>query len=204
MAISEASLVDAELMAIAEINQTGGVLGKLIEPVIEDGASSPVEFERKAKLLISSGINNLFGCWTSASRKAVKPVLEELNALLWYPLQYEGLECSPNIFYTGCCPNQQVEPAVTWLLQNNKTRFYLLGSDYVFPRTANKLIKAQLKQHGSQEAEAIVVGEEYVPLGAQDFREAIAKIQLAQADVIFNTLNGDSNLAFYRQFSGGF
>ena len=200
MAISEASLVDAELMAVAEINQTGGVLGKLIEPVIEDGASSPVEFERKAKLLISSGINNLFGCWTSASRKAVKPVLEELNALLWYPLQYEGLECSPNIFYTGCCPNQQVEPAVTWLLQNNKTRFYLLGSDYVFPRTANKLIKAQLKQHGSQEAEAIVVGEEYVPLGAQDFREAIAKIQLAQADVIFNTLNGDSNLAFYRQF----
>lgn len=200
MAISEASLVDAELMAIAQINQTGGVLGKLIEPVIEDGASSPAQFERKAKLLISSGINNLFGCWTSATRKAVKPVLEELNALLWYPVQYEGLECSPNIFYTGCCPNQQVEPAVTWLRQNNKTRFYLLGSDYVFPRTANKLIKAQLKQQGSQEQEAIVVGEEYVSLGVQDFTEAIAKIQLSQADVIFNTLNGDSNLAFYRQF----
>ncbi|MEO8890198.1 MAG: urea ABC transporter substrate-binding protein [Coleofasciculaceae cyanobacterium] len=200
MAISEASLVDAELMAIAQINQTGGVLGKLIEPVIEDGASSPAQFERKAKLLISSGINNIFGCWTSATRKAVKPVLEELNALLWYPVQYEGLECSPNIFYTGCCPNQQVEPAVTWLRQNNKTRFYLLGSDYVFPRTANKLIKAQLKQQGSQEQEAIVVGEEYVSLGVQDFTEAIAKIQLSQADVIFNTLNGDSNLAFYRQF----
>jgi urea ABC transporter urea binding protein len=200
MAISEASLVDAELMAIAQINQTGGVLGKLIEPVIEDGASSPAQFERKAKLLISSGINNLFGCWTSATRKAVKPVLEELNALLWYPVQYEGLECSPNIFYTGCCPNQQVEPAVTWLRQNNKTRFYLLGSDYVFPRTANKLIKAQLKQQGSQEQEAIVVGEEYVALGVQDFTEAIAKIQLSQADVIFNTLNGDSNLAFYGQF----
>ncbi|MGB5962684.1 MAG: urea ABC transporter substrate-binding protein, partial [Coleofasciculaceae cyanobacterium] len=200
MAISEASLVDAELMAIDQINQTGGVLGKLIEPVIEDGASSPAEFERKAKLLITSGINNIFGCWTSATRKAVKPVLEELNALLWYPVQYEGLECSPNIFYTGCCPNQQVEPAVTWLRQNNKTRFYLLGSDYVFPRTANKLIKAQLKQQGSQEQKAIVVGEDYVALGVQDFREAIAKIQRTQADVIFNTLNGDSNLAFYRQF----
>jgi urea ABC transporter urea binding protein len=199
MAISEASLVDAELMAIAEINQTGGVLGKLIEPVIEDGASSPAEFECRAKLLIDSGINNIFGCWTSASRKAVKPVLEELNALLWYPVQYEGLECSPNIFYTGCCPNQQVEPAVTWLRQNHYTRFYLLGSDYVFPRTANKLIKSQIKQH-DQEQEALVVGEEYVPLGVQDFREAIAKIQLAQADVIFSTLNGDSNLAFYRQF----
>lgn len=198
MAISEASLVDAELMAIAQINQAGGVLGKLIEPVIEDGASSPAEFERKAKLLISSGINNIFGCWTSVTRKAVKPVLEEFNALLWYPVQYEGLECSPNIFYTGCCPNQQVEPAVTWLLQNNKTRFYLLGSDYVFPRTAHKLIKAQLKQQRSQEAR--VVGEEYVALGVQDFTEAIAKIQLSQADVIFNTLNGDSNIAFYRQF----
>lgn len=165
MAISEASLVDAELMEIAQINQTGGVLGKLIEPVIEDGASSPAQFERKAKLLISRGISNLFGCWTSATRKAVKPVVEEFNALLWYPVQYEGLECSPNIFYTGCCPNQQVEPAVTWLRQNNKTRFYLLGSDYVFPRTANKLIKAQLKQQESQEKEAIVVGEDYVALG---------------------------------------
>ncbi len=200
MAISEASLIDAELMAIAEINQTGGVLGKLIEPVIEDGASNPAEFEQKARLLITSGINNLFGCWTSVSRKAVKPVLEELNALLWYPVQYEGLECSPNIFYTGCCPNQQVEPAVSWLLQNNRKRFYLLGSDYVFPRTANKLIKAQLKQHGSGEPEGVVVGEEYVPLGVQDFTEAVSKIQSVQPDVIFNTLNGDSNLAFYRQF----
>jgi urea ABC transporter urea binding protein len=200
MAISESSLVDAELMAIAEINQTGGVLGKLIEPVIEDGASSPAEFERKARLLIASGINNIFGCWTSVSRKAVKPILEELNALLWYPVQYEGLECSQNIFYTGCCPNQQVEPAVTWLLRNNRKRFYLLGSDYVFPRTANKLIKAQLKQYGSDEQEGIIVGEEYVPLGVQDFTEAIIKIQLARPDIVFNTLNGDSNLAFYRQF----
>lgn len=200
MAISEAPLIDAELMAIAEINRAGGIIGKLIEPVIEDGASRPVEFERKArKLLISDRISTIFGCWTSASRKAVKPVVEELNALLWYPLQYEGLECSPNIFYTGCCPNQQVEPAVTWLLKNKGKRFYLLGSDYVFPRTANKLIKAQLKQQGSEE-EGIVVGEKYVLLGTQDFTEAIAKIQQAKPDVVFNTLNGDSNLAFYRQF----
>lgn len=201
MAISETPLIDAELMAIAEINQAGGVLGKLIEPVIEDGASSPVCFEDKArKLLECDGINTVFGGWTSASRKAVKPVFEELNALLWYPVQYEGLECSPNIFYTGCCPNQQVEPAVTWLLENQRRRFFLLGSDYVFPRTANKLIKAQLKQFGSKEQEAGVVGEVYVPLGSQDFTEAIFKIQQAQPDVIFNTLNGDSNLAFYRQY----
>jgi urea ABC transporter urea binding protein len=200
MAISEASLIDAELMAIAEINQAGGILGKLIEPVVEDGASSPVCFESKArKLLEFEGLNTVFGGWTSASRKAVKPVFEELNALLWYPVQYEGLECSPNIFYTGCCPNQQVEPAVTWLLKNQRTRFFLLGSDYVFPRTANKLIKAQLKQSASKEQDACVVGEIYVPLGFQDFTEAIAKIHQAQPTVIFNTLNGDSNLAFYRQ-----
>lgn len=200
MAISEASLVEAELMAIAEINQTGGVLGHLIEPVIADGASDPTEFERNAKKLIQvHGVNTVFGGWTSASRKAVKPVFEKFNALLWYPLQYEGLECSQNIFYTGSCPNQQVEPAVTWLLQNKGTRFYLLGSDYVFPRTANKLIKAQLHQHRLQGQEGMVVGEEYVALGVQDFTNVIAKIQQAQPDVVFNTLNGDSNLAFYRQ-----
>ena len=201
MAISEAPLIDAELMAIAEINQTGGVLGKLIEPVIKDGASNPAEFERKARKLIQGDrVATVFGCWTSASRKAVKAVVEELNALLWYPLQYEGLECSQNIFYTGSCPNQQVEPAVTWLLQNKGTRFYLLGSDYVFPRTANKLIKAQLKQYRREGEEGSVVGEEYLPIGAEDFTEAIARIEQAQPDVVFNTLNGDSNLAFYRQY----
>jgi urea ABC transporter urea binding protein len=201
MAISEAPLIDAELMAIAEINQTGGVLGQLIDPVIEDGASNPAEFERKARKLIQGDrVATVFGCWTSASRKAVKPVVEELNALLWYPLQYEGLECSKNIFYTGSCPNQQVEPAVTWLLQNKGTRFYLLGSDYVFPRTAHKLIKAQLKQCRSEGEEGLVVGEEYVPIGAEDFTEAIARIEQAKPDVVFNTLNGDSNLVFYRQY----
>ncbi len=196
MAISEAPLVEAALMAIAEINQTGGVLGQFVEPVIADGASDPAEFERQARKLIQQErVNTLFGCWTSASRKAVLPVLEEFNALLWYPVQYEGLECSPNIFYTGSCPNQQVEPAVTWLLNNKGKRFYLVGSDYVFPRTANKLIKAQLKQQGGT-----VLGEEYVPWGETQFAEIITKIEQAKPDVVFNTLSGDSNIAFYRQY----
>ncbi|NEP13352.1 MAG: urea ABC transporter substrate-binding protein [Symploca sp. SIO2C1] len=196
MAISEAPLKDAELMAIAEINQAGGVLGKLIEPVIEDGASNPSLFESKARKLIQQDqIVTLFGGWTSACRKAVLPVLEELNAQLWYPLQYEGLESSKHVFYTGSCPNQQVEPAVGWLLQNQGKRFYLLGSDYVFPRTVNKIIKAQLKQQGG-----IVVGEDYLPLGTQDFRKVITRIKQQAPDVVFSTINGDSNIAFYRQY----
>lgn len=196
MALSESSLIDAALMAIAQINQAGGVLGQHIEPLVVDGASNPAEFERQARKLIQSKqVATFFGCWTSATRKAVKPVFEELNALLWYPLQYEGLESSPNIFYTGSCPNQQVEPAVTWLLQNKGKRFYLLGSDYVFPRTVNKLIVAQLKQQGGE-----VVRKEYVDLGETDFTEIIARIRSLRPDVVFNTLNGDSNQAFYRQY----
>lgn len=196
MAISEAPLIDAALLAIAEINQTGGVLGKLIEPVIEDGASDPTVFEALARKLIKGDrVTNVFGCWTSVSRKAVLPVFEEWNALLWYPVQYEGLEYSRNIFYTGSCPNQQVEPAVTWLLQNKGKRFYLVGSDYVFSPTLNKFIKAQLKQQGG-----VVVGEDYRPLGAKNFTEIIDKIQQVQPDVVFNTINGDSNIAFYQQY----
>jgi urea ABC transporter urea binding protein len=196
MAISEASLVDAALMAIAEINQSGGVLGQSIEPMIEDAASNPTLFESKARKLIQCDrVATIFGCWTSASRKAVLPVLEEFNALLWYPVQYEGLECSRNIFYTGSCPNQQVEPAVSWLLSNRGKRFYLLGSDYVFPRTVGKIIKAQLKQH-----QGTVVGEEYLPPGETDFTGIISRIKQAQPDVIFNTLSGDSNVGFYSQY----
>lgn len=169
MAISEAPLIEAQLMAIAEINETGGVLGKLIEPVIKDGASDPAQFQAQARKLIEqSQITTVFGCWTSVSRKAVLPLFEESNAQLWYSVQHEGLESSKNIFYTGSCPNQQVEPAVTWLLQNQGTRFYLLGSDYVFPRTVNKIIKAQLKHQGGS-----VVGEEYAPSGTRKFAEII-------------------------------
>ena len=196
MTLSESPLIDAALMAIAQINQAGGVLGQRIEPLVVDGASDPAEFERQARNLIQSErVASVFGCWTSVTRKAVKPVFQELNALLWYPLQYEGLESSPNIFYTGCCPNQQVEPAVTWLLQNKGKRFYLLGSDYVFPRTANKLVVAQLKQQGGE-----VVGKEYVDLGETDFTDIIARIRDLRPDVVFNTLNGDSNQAFYHQY----
>ncbi|MEQ9553127.1 MAG: urea ABC transporter substrate-binding protein [Coleofasciculus sp. G3-WIS-01] len=196
MAISEASLKDAELMAIAEINQAGGVLGHQIEPVIEDGASKSATFALKARKLIEQEqVATIFGGWTSASRKAVLPILEELNALMWYPVEYEGLECSRHIFYTGICPNQQVGPAVDWLLAHKGKRFYLIGSDYVFPRTANKLIKAQLKQKGGS-----LAGEDYVPLGMTDFGDLIARIKEAKPDVVFNTLNGDSNLAFYQQY----
>jgi len=196
MAISEASLKDAELMAIAEINQAGGVLGHRIEPVIEDGASQSTTFAIKARKLIEQDqVATIFGGWTSASRKAVVPILEELNALMWYPVEYEGLECSRHIFYTGICPNQQVGPAVDWLLNHKGKRFYLIGSDYVFPRTANKLIKAQLKQQGGS-----LAGEEYVPLGMTDFGDLITRIKEAKPDVVFNTLNGDSNLAFYQQY----
>jgi urea transport system substrate-binding protein len=196
MAISEASLKDAELMAIAEINEAGGVLGRTIEPVIEDGASDPQTFALKARLLIEQDkVVTIFGGWTSACRKAVLPVLEEFNALLWYPVEYEGLECSPQIFYTGICPNQQVGPAVDWLIEHKGRTFYLVGSDYVFPRTANKIMKAQLKRK-----DGTIVGEEYVPLGTTEFGDVIKRIKQARPDIVFNTLNGDSNLAFYQQY----
>ncbi len=196
MAISERSLVDAALMAIAEMNQAGGILGQAIAPIVEDGASNEKIFAQKAKKLIQQDrVATLFGCWTSACRKAVIPVLEELNVLLWYPLQYEGLEESQHIFYTGSCPNQQVEPALEWLVKHQGKRLYLVGSDYVFPRTVHKIIDAHLKKWGGS-----VVEEAYVPLGGEDFTQILDRILHLQPDVIFNTLNGDSNLAFYRQY----
>jgi urea transport system substrate-binding protein len=145
MSISEKSVVDAEQLAIEEINKAGGVLGKQIEAIVEDGNSDWPTFAEKAKKLIDQDkVVTVFGCWTSASRKAVLPVFEEKNHMLWYPVQYEGQECSKNIFYTGAAPNQQIEPAVDWLLENKGKKFFLVGSDYVFPRTANTIIKAQL------------------------------------------------------------
>lgn len=195
MSISETSLRDAEMMAIEEINASGGVLGQKIEPVVEDGASDWPTFAEKArKLLEQDKVATIFGCWTSASRKAVLPVVEKHNGLLWYPVQYEGLESSPNIFYTGAAPNQQIVPAVEWLLKQGKKRFFLLGSDYVFPRTANQIIKAQLQAQGGT-----VVGEEYTPLGHTDYSTLINKIKATKPEVIFNTLNGDSNVAFFKQ-----
>jgi urea ABC transporter urea binding protein len=196
LATGELPLRDAALMAIAEINQTGGVLGHRIQPIIKDGASEPQIFQQQAQSLIHDhSISHLFGCWTSACRKAVLPVVEAGQALLWYPLQYEGLECSQNIFYTGACPNQQLEPAVKWLVEQNHQRIYLLGMDYVFPRIANKIVKAHLKKLGGS-----VVGETYAMLNCQDFQAIIADIQRSQPDAVFNTLNGDSNIAFYQQY----
>ncbi|MBD2577350.1 transporter substrate-binding protein [Oscillatoria sp. FACHB-1406] len=196
MAIGEPSLKDATLMAIAEINQAGGILGKTIEPLVVDGASEPAVFARAARqLLRDRGAVALFGCWTSASRKAVIPVLEEHNGMLWYPLQYEGLEESPHVFYTGSCPNQQIEPAVRWLLGQNRRRFYLVGSDYVFPRTIHKIIRAELKQKGG-----VCLGEHYVPLGTMNFEWILKAIAQAEPDVIFSTLNGDSNIGFYQSY----
>lgn len=196
MSISEVSVRDATLLAIEEINAAGGVLGKQLEPVIEDGASDWPTFAEKARKLIQQDtVAVVFGCWTSASRKAVLPVFESLNSLLFYPVQYEGLEQSPNIFYTGAEPTQQIVPAVDYLLKEGKQKIYLLGSDYVFPRTANKIIKAQLAANGGE-----LAGEEYTPLGATEFSTIISKIQAAKPDAIFNTLNGDSNVAFFKQF----
>ncbi|WP_436234714.1 urea ABC transporter substrate-binding protein [Paenibacillus sp. LjRoot153] len=195
MSISEVSVRDAELMAIDEINAAGGLLGKKIKPVIEDGASDwPTFAEKTKKLLQKDSVVTIFGCWTSASRKAVLPVVEQNKGLLWYPVQYEGVESSPNIFYIGATTNQQIIPAVTWLLQNKGKKFFLLGSDYVFPRTANKIIKEQLKADGGT-----LVAEEYTPLGHTDYNTIISKIKKEKPDVVFNTLNGDSNVAFFKQ-----
>lgn len=200
MAISEKSLVDATQLAIEEINKNGGVLGKQIEAIVEDGNSDWPTFAEKAKKLIEQDkVVVVFGCWTSSSRKAVLPVFEAKDHLLFYPVQYEGQECSKNIFYTGATPNQQIEPSVEWLLKNKGKEFFLVGSDYVFPRTANTIIKAQLEASGGK-----VVGEDYLPLGNSEVTPIITKIKqaLPNGGVIYNSLNGDSNVAFFKQMQG--
>lgn len=200
MAISEKSVVDSTELAIEEINNAGGILGKQIEVVKEDGASDWPNFAEKARKLIEQDqVVVIFGCWTSASRKAVLPVFEEKNHMLFYPVQYEGQECSKNIFYTGAAPNQQIEPSVDWLLEEKGKEFYLVGSDYVFPRTANTIIKAQLQAKGGT-----TVGEDYLTLGNTEVAPIIAKIRsaLPNGGVIYNTLNGDSNVAFFKQMQG--
>ena len=197
MAISETSVRDAEILAIEEINAAGGVLGKQIEYVVEDGASDNATFTEKAtKLLESDQVATVFGCWTSASRKAVIPVFESHNGLLWYPVQYEGMESSKNVMYIGAAPNQQIVPAVEYLAENYGPKIFLVGSDYVFPRTANSIIKAQAEAMGYE-----IVGEEYTPMGHTDYTTIINKIQAAQPNFVFNTLNGDSNVAFFKQLS---
>src|SRR3990167_4714968 len=194
MAISEKSVVDAELMGIDEINAKGGLLGRKIQPVIVDGASNWPQFAKMAeKLITQDKVSVVFGCWNSASRKTVKPVFEKYGHLLFYPVQYEGLEQSPNIVYLGAAPNQQIIPAVKWSIDHIGKRFFLVGSDYVFPRTANEIIKNQIQSLGGE-----VVGEEYLLLGSKDVGPMVQKILAAKPDVILNTINGDSNVAFFQ------
>lgn len=197
MAISEVPLEDAELLAIAQLNAKGGVLGKQIVPVEEDGASDPSTFAQKAtKLLQEDQVVTVFGGWTSSSRKAMLPVFQRLHGLLWYPVQFEGNECSPNIMYSGAQPNQQALPALTWAEQKGYKKIFLIGSDYVYPRTANLILKKHIAHDG-----LTLSGEEYVPLGGTDFSSIVAEIQQASPDIIINTLNGDSNVSFFKQMA---
>ena len=196
MAISEVTVRNAIDLAVEQINADGGVLGKQIELVAEDGASEPAVFAEKAQKLISSDcVAAVFGGWTSSSRKAMLPVFEDNNALLYYPVQYEGLEASPNIFYTGATTNQQIVPALDYLKEQGITSLYLVGSDYVFPQTANRIIKAYAAANGIE-----ILGEDYTPLGSTDFSTIVNKVRASNADAVFNTLNGDSNVAFFREY----
>jgi urea transport system substrate-binding protein len=205
MAISETSLRDAVLMAVDEINAKGGVLGRQIEPVVVDPASNWDLFAEKARgLLTTDKVAVVFGCWTSVSRKSVLPVFESLKGLLFYPVQYEGEEQSPDIFYTGATPNQQLIPAAEFMMKpegGSKKKFYLLGTDYVFPRTANKILKAYLLSVGVAENSIV---EEYTPFGHADYQTIVAKIKDFGKDgdaAVLSTINGDSNVPFYKEFA---
>jgi urea transport system substrate-binding protein len=193
MAISERPLIDAVQLAVEEINGAGGVLGRQLEMVVADGRSDPAVFAAEAERLISEeDVVALFGSWTSASRKAVKEVVERNDHLLFYPLQYEGLEESQHVVYLGAVPNQQILPALRWSLANLGSRFFLVGSDYLFPRAANAVIKAQLERWPFT-----IAGEAYIPLGSRDVAAAVRGIADARPDVVINTLNGDTNVAFF-------
>lgn len=195
MSISEKSVVDATLLAIEEINAKGGILGRKIEAIVSDGKSDSPTFAKEAQRLITlEKVSVVFGCWTSASRKTVKPIFEKYKHLLFYPLQYEGLEQSTNIVYTGAAPNQQIIPAVKWAFDNLGKKFFLVASDYVFPHSANEIIKAQVAALGGQ-----IVGEEYLLLGSKEAKGIVRKIKVARPDVILNTLNGDTNVAFFAE-----
>jgi urea transport system substrate-binding protein len=197
VAISEASMIEAELLALKEINAAGGLLGgRLLEGVIADGKSDWPTFAREAERLIDrEKVSVIFGCWTSASRKSVKPVVEEKAHLLIYPMAYEGLEQSPHIVYTGAAPNQQVIPAVSWCFEKLKARkFFLVGSDYVWPHCVNEIIKDQLKALGAE-----CVGESYILFGETAVEDSVAAIVKASPDAIISTVVGDSNEPFYRQ-----
>jgi urea transport system substrate-binding protein len=196
MAISETGSVQAEKLAIEQINAMGGVLGRKIEFIQEDGASDWPTFAEKAKkLLVEDKVAAVFGCWTSASRKAVLPVFEQYNGMLYYPTFYEGLEESPNVIYTGQEATQQIIAGIDWVVKEKGAKtFYLLGSDYIWPRTSNKIARKHIEKLGLE-----VVGEEYYPLGHTQFNSVINKIKLKKPDVIYAIVVGGSNVAFYKQ-----
>ena len=203
MAISETVLKDVTLMAIDEINAKGGVLGKKLEAVVVDPASNwPLFAEKARQLLTQDKVAVTFGCWTSVSRKSVLPVYEELNGLLFYPVQYEGEELSKNVFYTGAAPNQQAIPAVEYLMSKEggaAKRFVLLGTDYVYPRTTNKILRAMLISKGVKEAD---IDEVYTPFSHTDYQTIVANIKKFSAGgktAVISTINGDSNVPFYKE-----
>ena len=203
MAISETALKNTALMTFEEINAKGGVLGRPIEPVVVDPASNWPLFAEKARQLITQDkVAAVFGCWTSVSRKSVLPVFEELNSLLYYPVQYEGEELSQNVFYTGAAPNQQAIPAVEYLMGDdggNAKRWFLLGTDYVYPRTTNKILRAFLKSKGVAEKD---IEEVYTPFGHSDYQTIVANIKKFAAGgktAVVSTINGDSNVPFYKE-----
>lgn len=195
MAISERAMVDAEMLAIEQINAEGGVLGQKVEAVVRDGASDPEIFVNMAETLIRTDqVSAIIGCWTSACRKAVKPVIERNEALFVYPMAYEGIEKSPNIIYTGAAPNQQVLPAINWSYEHLGKRFFLVGSDYVWPHSVNAIARDQIEALGGE-----VAGEAYIAYGSTNPSDIIRKIRDARPDVILSTVVGDTNAPFYRQ-----
>ena len=196
MAISETGSVQAEKLAIEQINAQGGILGRKIEFIQEDGASDWPTFAEKAKkLLVNDKVASVMGCWTSASRKAVLPVFEQYNGFLYYPTFYEGLEQSPNVIYTGQEATQQIIAGIDWVTRTKGAKsFYLLGSDYIWPRTSNKIARKHIEKLGLE-----VKGEEYYPLGHTQFNSVINKIRLRKPDVIYAIVVGGSNVAFYKQ-----
>lgn len=200
MAISETGSVEAEKLAIDEINAMGGVLGRKINVIVEDGASDWPTFAEKAKkLLVNDKVAAVFGCWTSASRKAVLPVFEKENGMLYYPTFYEGLEQSKNVIYTGQEATQQIIAGLDWIAKEKGAKtFYLIGSDYIWPRTSNKIAR----KHIENVLKGTVVGEEYYPLGHTNFRSLINKIKVKKPDVIYSIVVGGSNVSWYKQLRG--
>lgn len=194
--IIEESLNKATLLAIEEINASGGINGMKIKPIVEDPASDPATFAAKArKLVVGDKCVSVFGSYTSASRKAVLPVFEKRDNLYWYPTLYEGRECSKNVIYTGAVPNQQQDEFIPWLVEKFGKKFYLIGSNYIYPKEENNYCKKLLAKLGAE-----VVNEEYVPLGHSEFSSVINKIKSTKPDVIFSTVVGDSVVALHRQY----